>query len=91
LKSICVSISETVHRKITNCFSRKQATLFIDMIYVRAIKEPGDLNKYSAFSSNTYGEIGNDLIVKMLTHYPLARDKIFIDLGSGKYLKTIYP
>lgn len=58
----------------------------MQLIYNRAVLDPGKLNHYEAFSPEVYGETSYSLIEKMLQRVPLQEDDVFLDLGSGRFL-----
>jgi H3 lysine-79-specific histone-lysine N-methyltransferase len=55
----------------------------MQLIYNRAVIDPGKLNHYEAFSPEVYGETSYSLIEKMLERVPLVDGDTFLDLGSG--------
>ena len=55
----------------------------MQLIYNRAILDPGKLNHYEAFSPEVYGETSFSLIEKILERVELEENEIFMDLGSG--------
>lgn len=57
----------------------------IQQVYNYAVLEPSELNKYSPFSSETYGETSFEFMAQLIERNQFRpRDgDIFIDLGSG--------
>ena len=77
---------ETLNK--TNVLEPCQATFHLikflmQLIYNRAVVDPGKLNHYEAFSPEVYGETSFDLIDKVLQRIPLNENDTFLDLGSG--------
>ena len=55
----------------------------MQLIYNRAVLDPGKLNHYTAFSPQVYGETSFDLIDKLVKRITLKETDTFLDLGSG--------
>eukprot|EP00658_Telonema_sp_P-2_P033171 TRINITY_DN24406_c0_g1_i2.p1 TRINITY_DN24406_c0_g1~~TRINITY_DN24406_c0_g1_i2.p1 ORF type:complete len:578 (-),score=168.19 TRINITY_DN24406_c0_g1_i2:152-1885(-) len=54
-----------------------------NLVYHRVVKNPQALNKYQGFSDEVYGEAQHPLISELIQTVPIAKDMVFIDLGSG--------
>lgn len=57
----------------------------IQQVYNYAVDEPYELNKYSPFSSETYGETSFEFMAQLIdrNQFKPREQDIFIDLGSG--------
>lgn len=57
----------------------------IQQVYNYAVDEPNELNKYSPFSSETYGETSFEFMAQLIdrNQFKPREQDIFIDLGSG--------
>lgn len=57
----------------------------IQQVYNYAVADPTELNKYSPFSSETYGETNFDFMAQLIekNQFRPREQDIFIDLGSG--------
>lgn len=57
----------------------------IQQVYNEAVKEPLELNKYSPFSSETYGETSFEFMAQLIerNQFRPREQDTFIDLGSG--------
>lgn len=57
----------------------------IQQVYNYGVVEPAELNKYSAFSSETYGETSFEFMAQMIDgdQFRPKENGTFIDLGSG--------
>lgn len=59
--------------------------MIIQQVYNDAVSDPNDLNKYSPFSSETYGETSFEFMAQLIDRdqFRPKEDDVFIDLGSG--------
>lgn len=57
----------------------------IQQVYNYAVVEPTELNKYSPFSSETYGETSFEFMAQLINRnqFKPKEQDVFIDLGSG--------
>lgn len=57
----------------------------IQQVYNYSVDEPNELNKYSPFSSETYGETSFEFMAQLIerNQFKPQDDDTFIDLGSG--------
>lgn len=57
----------------------------IQQVYNYAVSDPNELNKYSPFSSETYGETSFEFMAQLIDRdqFRPKEDDVFIDLGSG--------
>lgn len=57
----------------------------IQQVYNYSVDEPAELNKYSPFSSETYGETSFEFMAQLIerNQFKPGEQDIFIDLGSG--------
>lgn len=59
----------------------------MQLIYNRAVLDPDKLNQYEPFSPQVYGETSFDLVDQLLSKIKLKESDIFVDLGSGTFIK----
>lgn len=57
----------------------------IQQVYNEAIDDPSELNKYTAFSSETYGETSFEFMAQLIERdqFRPGENDVFVDLGSG--------
>lgn len=57
----------------------------IQQVYNYSVSDPNELNKYSPFSSETYGETSFEFMAQLIEkdQFRPKEDDVFIDLGSG--------
>eukprot|EP00042_Codosiga_hollandica_P020143 m.64141 g.64141 ORF g.64141 m.64141 type:complete len:799 (-) comp49703_c0_seq7:219-2615(-) len=55
----------------------------MNMVYNRAIADPGRLNKYRGWTEEVYGEFSSNMVSEIVKGVPIKPHHKFIDLGSG--------
>ncbi|BES89605.1 Histone h3 methyltransferase [Nesidiocoris tenuis] len=60
-----------------------QAQHIITQVYNQAVVCPEQLNQYSAFSPNVYGETSPKMVSHMISQLRITPEDVFLDLGSG--------
>jgi len=62
---------------------KEQVQHMVNQAYAIAVKDSNALNRYKGFSDQVYGEAGFELISELIRKVPIAKDTVFLDLGSG--------